>query len=198
MKTRATFLLYVLVLLPFVSVTAQADSDEVRTFSFSALAGVNAAQLDGDGLGGYDKLGLHLGIGASFGLSERWSTGLELLYSQKGSQSELNPNATQQYIRLNYVEVPVYVSFAESDFRFIGGASYARLIDAEVDPFSPFAPGFFKDNDVCILFGMDYVFSERWRAHFRFTQSVLNSIRDEINADGLNSKHLTLRIGYVL
>jgi len=79
-------------------------------FKGTAVLGANFAQLDGDRLVGYRKVGLQTGLKVSFDLSEKLSGNVELLYSQVGSSSRLFAPENEAITKLNYMVLPLYIS----------------------------------------------------------------------------------------
>lgn len=76
-----------------------------QRFDASIWGGVNMGQIDGDGSGNYNHLGLHLAINSSFplGNSHTWRLMVELGLTQKGSYVK----HIDRQIDIVYVEIPV-------------------------------------------------------------------------------------------
>lgn len=135
--TRAILLLLILLSVFIPEAHAQ-------RFGAALLLGANASQIDGDEMAGYDKLGLNAGIRGTAQLKGRWTLGLELLYSQRGSRSRQNTfvSPVRREIELDYIEIPVFisvhdwlVSHEKGDFykvRAFAGLSYGRLFRTRV------------------------------------------------------------------
>ena len=66
---------------------------EAQRFIGSAIAGVNFAQIEGDGVHGFYKVGFNGGLGLTMPLNPKqtWQLSLELLYTQKGSVKRCQP-----------------------------------------------------------------------------------------------------------
>jgi hypothetical protein len=83
-----------------------------------AVAGMNAAQVDGDDIAGYTKLGFNGGIGTYIMLPKNFSLGFELLYSQKGAITTKNTRSPQfDFFKLNidYLDVPIMISYHDKE-----------------------------------------------------------------------------------
>lgn len=93
----------------FVSVAQAQD------FKAGVVFGVNGAQLDGDGLGGYHKPGLYGGLYVAREINEAFFWQFELVYSGKGSQRVLRPDNLDEgpWLRLSmhYIDIPVTVHY---------------------------------------------------------------------------------------
>lgn len=182
-------------------------------FSLNAVAGVTASQIRGDDLAGYDKLGLTGGLRLSTILKDKTDINIELLYSQRGSQSELSRNNSlpQVKINLDYVEIPVYLSLVdwyieEDDYYRVqvhGGFSYARLINSstidEVNGTIDLLAESFNENDFAYLLGATYFVSPTLGITARYTRSI-NNLYDKdptLFAKNLKGFFLTMRIEYV-
>ena len=105
-----------------------------QRFDGSVFGGINMCQIDGDDAGGYSHLGLRAGVGTSFSLSADASSPLrmvvELAYAQKGSYvAQIDRN-----IYVDYVEMPLMLSYRLLDdrLRLAAGVAPAVLVHAEV------------------------------------------------------------------
>ncbi len=113
--------------------------DDERTFYGGATLGANFSTVNGDGYGGYRKVGLTGGGIVAIRVLPKLLTSVELLYSQKGSRgvAETNsiysgPGFDKYYLNLNYVEIPLMVQYVMNDlFRLGVGASYAQLLNSK-------------------------------------------------------------------
>lgn len=110
----------------FHSVQAQ------QRFDAAVTLGGNVCQVDGDNSGRYNYLGLRAGVGTSFPLSEDastpWRMVVELAYTQKGSHY----NDGNGSISLQYVEVPLMLSYSIDRFRFAAGVAPAVKVGVDV------------------------------------------------------------------
>ena len=139
-------------------------------FSLNAVVGVTASQIRGDDLAGYDKLGLTGGLRLSTILKNKADINVELIYSQRGSQSQLSRNNAlpQVKVNLDYVEIPVYISLVDwyiedEDYYRVqvhGGFSYGRLINSssidELNGAIDLLAEAFNENDFSYLVGATY------------------------------------------
>lgn len=84
---------------------------QAQSFGYKMIAGFNFCQIDGDGMGGYNKLGYRFGIATFLPVKEKDEIGLEITYSVKGSRTANNPDNPPPFIvkySYGYVEFPLY------------------------------------------------------------------------------------------
>lgn len=149
-------------------------------FKGKLIAGLNASQIDGDGMSGFHKPGLLLGAAAEYRFNDKWSFQPEVLYSQKGARTSQNaldkdPYLIRQTYRLNYVDVPLIFNlhqFDELTFHF--GPSVAVLVAAQYDD----GPGFASISDRINTLdfvgnaGVEYRLSRRLNFNIRYSYSI--------------------------
>ena len=174
-------------------------------FKASAVMGFTLAQIDGDGLLGYDKVGLSAGLKIAYPLEDKLDIGMELLYSQRGSQSGfLAGGATIQQTHLDYFEIPIYVTlkdwYIEKDgYHKIGihaGFSYGYLLNiTSANGLYEQDINEFNTSDISWLIGPSYSPNPRWTFTARFTRSFTKLFKSNrfINTDSLVSYFWTLR-----
>jgi len=160
------------------------DTLRAQTFGAAAVFGINAAQIQGDDLAGYNKLGIHAGLRGIIRLTDRTQFSTGILYSEQGSQSRVfagNLEAIQK-ISLNYIEVPLLFSFLdweEPEFNyyrihFQGGLSYGRLLRAaaENSNYTDIAEReLFAKNSVNYTFGATYMINSTGGATIRYSRT---------------------------
>lgn len=120
---------YPVALALFIFISSNAFAQQ---FNAGIKAGVTASQISGDQLGGYDKAGLMAGGYVGMPLSQKFDLALEILYIQKGSKKNSNPDkGDYDYyrLRLNYFEFPLFLKWKFSKrFVFEGGITYGVLV----------------------------------------------------------------------
>lgn len=180
MNWKLLFLVFVLSS-SFLHVCAQ------RGFSGAAVVGLTTAQIDGDDLVGYNKLGLSTGIKVSFDLVKKVSGSMEILYSQRGSSSKMfGRSASVEYTSLNYFELPVYVNLRDwyiedGDYYKIKGhlgLSYASLISSTGQN-EDYNRDEFGKADLSYIVGASFNFTKKWALTARFTRSLTKLVEDE-------------------
>ena len=94
---------FLCLLFPFSLLAQDAPS---QRFKAGILVGFNGSQINGDASAGFNKLGLVAGVRGVTVINEKMEISIELLYSQRGSRSELfnstNTNIPFK-IELNYI-----------------------------------------------------------------------------------------------
>ena len=95
---------------------------------------MTGAQIDGDRMDGYHKLGFVVGGAATLQISNRWSLRPEILFTQKGSRSTAADSLTYLRYRLNYVQIPVLLEYRViPKLRLQAGISLDYLLGSGVD-----------------------------------------------------------------
>ncbi len=103
-----------------------------QRFYGGVLAGFNGSQVEGDMARGYHKMGFLGGTWIQTDLSEAFFMGMELKFSQKGS--EIIPtvrNNNWHYIySLSYVDLPFLIGYRYKEFfSLFAGLSFNYLVD---------------------------------------------------------------------
>ena len=169
-------LFFILILcLGVLSVTSQ-------NIKIGAIAGINASQVGGDGLSGFNKAGLVLGGFADLDVSEKINVQFEIIYSQKGSRK--NPKTDEGdteffLLQMDYIEVPIMVRYRNKKFTYDGGFYVGQLVNDHLeDENGPFSipPRFnqLKDQDFGVLIGLNFNFTENIIMNWRFSNSLVN------------------------
>lgn len=126
MKNR----IYIFIFLLLISSGISAQ----QRFKAGVKAGLATTQVDGDTYSGYNKAGF---IGGGFvraELNEKWTAQFEIIYTQKGSKHNANPeknNFDYYYLGLNYIEVPILFQYHQKKFMYEFGPGFGYLIKEE-------------------------------------------------------------------
>lgn len=192
-----------------------------QRFKGAVMGGMNIAQVDGDEVYGYKRVGGQFGVAAILPIN-KFDITLETLFNQKGAKEK------QQYmddtingyiyngaydLRLNYVEVPVLAHFTDKDRYTVGmGFSYGRLVsfseieqDGNVPPYSDTVA--FSKNDWDVLLDLQIRVWKQLKFNVRFSYSMA-PIRErtyqDIRGQGIEpwtrkqyNNMLTFRLVYV-
>ena len=90
---------------------------DAQGFGASLLAGANFSQVDGDQLGGYNKLGANFGLQINRAVKDDWEAAFEVRFSMKGAKKVLDPEIPQPDLKLSYhyLEVPLIAKYIHYD-----------------------------------------------------------------------------------
>jgi hypothetical protein len=183
-------------------------------FYGSAVVGVNASQLDGDLMLGYDKLGLNAGVEGGVMVDKNLAVNFQILYSQRGSRTKPGVEGEAfRRINLDFVEVPVtlrimdWKSEDESYYRVHGfaGLVYSRLFSArQVNSggFERFQDNF-QPNQIGFTLGAAYHINKHLKVEGRWSRGLtwIFDRRDFLGTPGvpvtsLRERWLNLQLGY--
>lgn len=178
---------------------------KAQTFEAGLIAGVNLSQLHGDGLAGFNQIGLNVGGRVAITPSERWMWNLDLLFSQKGSNRGANDPRSIPFesFRLNYAEVPFMVSYLDwldgsEEFyklHFTAGASFGRLVEfkvKDIDDIDISDSQDFRRNNVDLIIGATFYINEKIGINGQYSYAIFN-VRKDKNAQSLAGRTLSFR-----
>ena len=164
-----------------------------QRFGAGLVFGLTASQIDGDQSAGFNRVGLQAGLRGITRLTKRTDASIEILYSQRGSQSRIIKDQYDPYyftLRLDYIEVPVQWHF--KDWRVKGedgdpdwykaafniGLCYARYMGtkAKGDPqgLDIVALDYLKKNDLALVIGANFLTSPHFGLTFRYVRSIVS------------------------
>jgi len=192
--------------LPFIAVLLFLSENSLAQQRFKAgvVLGLNASQILGDAVGGYNRLGLQGGLRATTVLQDKMDISFELLYSQRGSYSK-NFNVD---IFLQYVEVPVVFSYKdwlhEEDgyyrIQASAGISLGRLLDASAEGSThDDLTDNFNTWDYGFTGGVEYFATQRIGFGLRWTKSfnlLYNKDKHDPGRNSLRGFFLSFRGAY--
>ncbi len=168
---KAKFILTLIFLCSCLFVNAQ-------YFNAGFKLGVVGSQVDGDTYGGYDKLGLDVGLFVNYQLSMRTALQLEMEYIQKGSSHTPNVEIgdyIEYKMQVNYLQLPVLFQYKLSqNFSAEMGPAFGLLLsnyeeynqwEIQSNPFRKFAFSW--------VTGINYAITDNWNANFRLDYSLI-------------------------
>lgn len=160
---------------------------QAQRFEGGFSVGLNASQLDGDNLSGYNKIGGLGGFWVKFPFNKKWSAGLEFLFTQKGAirkidSATLVSNFQFDKFRLNYIELPLFAEYTHKKFGFQAGITTAYLLSATVYDFTGKLnyKSKLKPIEYGLLLGTTYRINPILQIQLRFQYSI-NSIAEGDN-----------------
>ena len=176
------------ILLLICLITGLHSATQAQEFVGKLIGGLNAAQLDGDGMSGFNQPGFLFGAGAAFPLGGKWSIEPELLYSMRGSQTgarQVEAGHWYYAFRMNYIELPLMVNYFISDdvigqFGVVPAALLSARFDDGVSGYS-LETERYKPLDFGAAAGIEYRLMEgRLGLNFRLTYSAVPFNREEV------------------
>ncbi len=159
-----------------------------QSFKGHLRGGINISQIDGDGLGGYNKLGFLAGAGVSFPDTGRvWRFRQELYYIQKGSRASGKDFGLGQRYRLHYLEAALLADFRpfQQDLSLPFGVSIGYLLDASVSNSNvSVSTDIFRNTDMNLIAGVGYELLPKLWLEGRFSYSIYNIYKSSSNIIG--------------
>jgi hypothetical protein len=177
-----------------------------QTFRAAVLGGINMAQIDGDNIAGFDKVGWNAGVKAYAFVKPEWSLSFELLYSQKGAKTsrvDRSFGRTSNFT-LEYAEVPILVHYHDKNGMIFGaGVSYSQLFQftriengvdtSERDPIP-------SDRDWNIMGEITFVIKDHFGINGRVAYSlwpIAYNPTSNLKSGGMVNNIATLRFSYI-
>lgn len=193
------------------------DRDD-RTFKGLFSAGLNLAQIDGDGPAGYGYLGAHVGAGTMFYAHKNIGLSLEMIYTMLGSIERRKENIGAQSVftsAMDYLQVPLMfnVDDRQNILASIGIAPGILLrnqlkfeeYNSSGDIISFEAPECLTNEptpiDLSIVAGLQFVLKERYSFGGRFSYSLLgirSPCEGMTRASAMRHNVITFRFTYIL
>ena len=162
---------------------------KAQVFKPGLIAGISGSQIEGDGYGGYNKLGFIAGSFVSTEFSKKISAQLEIYFINKGSFDPAHPEKgdyDQFKVNINYIEIPLVINYDIDIVKFEAGIYLAKVLGTPQleDEFGPiFVYQYpFKSYDFGWLIGSSYQINERFSFNLRAKSSII-PIRDFENTD---------------
>lgn len=163
-------------------------------FKAGLVAGISATQISGDQLGGFDKAGIAAGGFVSTYISPRFDAQMEILYFQKGSKKNANPDKedyTYYRLRLNYFEVPLLLQWKYSKrFIFEIGPTFGALLSSqEEDEYGELNQTFpFRKFELGGLGGLNVMIAKGFSFNARMETSIL-PVREHVSGQSYRLNH---------
>jgi len=166
---------FCILIFSFYSILSLSQS---RIFDPYLSIGAVTSQVDGDGFGGYNKLGGTIAFGIHANLRKRSGFNLALGYTMKGSYDPLVPDQGdyESYkISMNYLEILPSYTYTLHKIRFDAGTPIGILLNYNLEDHNgtlPNDPYQFSTLEFQILLGVSYQIAEKWYAGIHFQRSV--------------------------
>ena len=163
-------------------------SSSAQIFKTGVILGISGAQVEGDGYGGYKKLGLIGGGFVNTNLSKKMSAQFEIYFINKGASKNARPDKgiyESFNLNLNYIEIPVALNYKYKKFKIELGLYYAQLLGVSIsDENGPRDVNRFpfRSFDFGGLIGVNFQLNDHFIFNFRSKNSII-PIRDFQNYD---------------
>lgn len=164
-------------LIPFLLLGLSAQG---QNFNAGFVGGLSGTQVDGDGLSGFNKLGIYAGAFVNREINDRWSWQFEMAYSQKGSRRVVKPETLDAgpWIRLqmHYIDVPLLVIWDfRDDIAFEGGVSGNLLLSYSYNDLrNNVLNTDFSRFESALLLGARYQLRDQWYVFARANYSLFS------------------------
>ncbi len=169
---------------------------DAQSFDAYVELGINASQIDGDELAGYNQPGLRLGAHVALPLDSGWLVRTGMVYSGKGSRhGERDP--IFQILRVNYLELPIVAQYALlKQVSLTAGFTANYRIQARVDGGGGFESirDQFRDFNVCYTAGVMYQPFD----NAAFSISIINGLFSASSVDFFRNRSLAFSLFYEL
>ena len=168
--------LFFLLLIPFALFAQEKNS----AFNLLLSLGVTPAQVHGDAYSGFNKIGIMGGVGIERKFSEKVSASLSFLFIQKGARKNQNVEKfdyNAYYLNMNYLEVPILITYTQKKFIFDIGLSAGYLINYyEADQINNYTGMYpFRKYEFSFKAGLGYNISPKFFVNFRTSNSFITT-----------------------
>jgi len=163
-----------------------------QRFKGSAVLGINLAQIDGDDLVGFNKLGLTGGLKLDYPATKKIDVSLEMLYSERGSTGSIAQGIAAQSTTLRYIELPLVASIKDwyvekGDYHKVSahaGLSAGYLINVSTSTNSFPGNDDVAQVDIGYVLGINYRFTRRVGLTIRYSRSFSNLLSTDAMGSG--------------
>ena len=148
-----------------------------QRFNAGIKAGLSTSQVAGDNYSGFDKAGFVGGAFVSGKLNEKWTGQFEIIYIQKGSKHNPDPEKgdySYYYMGLDYIEVPVLFQYHQKKFIYELGPGFSYLMKEREyingQDFTGLSP--FIKTEINFNVGISYTIIKKLGISWRYTNSI--------------------------
>uniref|UniRef100_UPI00404928FC porin family protein n=1 Tax=Flavobacterium sp. TaxID=239 RepID=UPI00404928FC len=192
--------------LGFTFANAQ-DLDTKSKAKFGAKASLNLANIVGDDAGDANtRVGYAVGVFAEFELTEKLSIQPEILYSAQGSKSDFSLSGFNFDVtmKLAYINLPVMFKYKVADKfsleagPYVGFLTSAKLelenstLGSETEDIKEL----FKSTDFGLGLGMNYDFTDKIFANFRYSAGLVQIGDADGDANDIKNSNFQLGLGF--
>jgi hypothetical protein len=132
------------------------------------IAGVNFAQIDGDGAAGYNKFGWNLGLTGMVPIHEKMSINTEICYNQRGTNTVIPGIGNQTF---SYIDAIAYYNYKDAvKYNFGTGIAYGQQFSTNA--FGSFST--LHETDLGWIINFYTPLKNRMNFNFRYTRSIFS------------------------
>ncbi len=154
-------------------------------FKGELSGGLNLSQMEGDGLSGFNKIGLSGGFRVNYDLSQNKGISFSIFLDQRGSAEGIF-SGNSQHLNLTYFAFPISYYFGnwwheESQnhkilihFGFIPAALVS--VESDLRDFEE-NPDLYRNWDWSVFFGIGYALGNKGRLNLKLERSLVQSYR---------------------
>lgn len=170
-------------ILSLLFVVCFASSVSAQGFGARLLLGANFSQVDGDQLGGYNKLGANFGLEINRKISDDLEGAFEIRFSMKGARKVIDQEAAVPdptlILRYNYLEVPLLLKYTHWDriIPYAGVSIGVNVFNERDDDGRVGDEENLNPTEVALQLGGTYMITEKIGLDLRHGYSLL-SVRD--------------------
>ena len=180
-----------------------------QNFGGGLSIGMNASQVDGDAVAGFNKAGLSFGGFVYYGFSDYVGIQPEILYEQLGSVSQGFIFVKTSHISIPLLlrlSIPVEIGSSTQEFQFHAGPVVGILLTAKNDNLEDLTD-VLNQTDFRIVGDVDYRFSRSFSFMVRYGYSLASFIRTNTTVpanllapgrSGLAHHYVTIAFRYYL
>jgi hypothetical protein len=148
-----------------------------RVFNTGIIGGLTTAQIHGDAIGGFNKIGFNFGGFVNVDLRNSFSAEFDMYFINKGSRK--NPSKWDRSywsIRLNYIEVPILLRYKYKKITAELGLAFGRMINqkflANGRKYTADSQRYFNKNEFSGIAGFQYQMKSNLSLNLRYSQSL--------------------------
>lgn len=148
-----------------------------QPFNAGVKLGFSATQINGDGFAGFNKVGVASGLFVSQAINDKMDWSMDMLYFQKGSRQKADAKNGNTFLKisLDYVEVPVAVSYLYKKIKveayLAGGVLFRNQVEDEIGTIPATYP--YKKFELSGGVGLKHAVSDKLDLAWRLGTSLL-------------------------
>lgn len=179
----------------------QTNAQNKDGFEAGFILGINASQIDGDLMGGFNKVGLRTGVYAQREFKKNWKYRIEMAYSQKGSKRLYNEYGAIGGIwdkaKADYIEVPLMLQYqTKKKIKVLAGLCTGAIIHHSVIDynFGEANSNFYRKAEFSFIAGIAYPINKKWNIEARYQGSLLSVAKSALPIFNVYTNSMTHKL----